>query len=394
MQLENIQAALRERKLDGWLFYDFHNHDAIGMRILGLDPKKLTTRRWYYFIPAKGEPTKLNHSIERGRLDNLPGKKLIYLPWQQQHQYLKQILSGAKRIAMQYSPKNAIPYISLVDGGTLELVRSFGVEVVSSADLVSRFEAVLSEDDYQSHLEAARAIYEVKDATFEEIGRRIRAGETPTEVDIQKFMHEKMHALNLLWEDGPIVAVNAHAADPHYEPVEDKCFTINEGDLVLLDLWAKMNRPGTIYADITWMGYVGSVVPQRFAEVFEIVRRARDRAVAFIQERLDEKEIVAGWKVDDACRKVIEDAGYAEYFIHRTGHNIGLEVHGNGTNIDNLETRDERLLQPGILCSDEPGIYLEHENFGIRSEIDIYIKDETHVEVTGERQEQIVPILK
>jgi len=394
MHLEAIQQALRESGLDGWLFYDFHNRDPIADRILGLDPKKFTSRRWYYFIPAKGEPKKLVHSIERGRLDSLPGERLIYLPWQQQHVLLKGILKGAKRIAMQYSPMNAIPYVSLVDAGTIELVQSFGKKVISSADLVGRFEAHLSAADYQSHQEAGRLMHEVCDVTFAEIGRRISVGQSPSEFEIQQFMHEKMRAGNLYWEDGPIVAVNAHAADPHFEPTTENSFRMQKGDFVLLDLWAKMNRPGAIYFDITWVGYIGATVPEKYTKIFEIVRKARERAAAFIEERFASKKPVHGWEVDDACRKIIADAGYGDYFIHRTGHNIGEEVHGNGVNIDNLETKDERLILPGTCFSIEPGIYLEKEGFGIRSEVNVFVTDDGTVEVTGPRQQEVIAILK
>ena len=392
MDLDRIQTALIERNLDGWLFYDFHNRDAIGMKILGLDPKKFTSRRWYYFIPAKGEPQRLVHSIEQARLADLPGEKHVYLPWQQQHALLKKMLGDAKTVAMQYSPMNAIPYNSIVDAGTIELVQSFGVRVVSSADLVSIFEAHLSPEDYETHVEACKVLHSVQEETFKEIGRRIRAGQNPSEFEIQAFMHEKMHAGDLHWEDGPIVAANAHAADPHFEPTPENCVPIQKGDLVLLDLWGKKKRPGSIYADITWMGFVGGDIPARILEVFEVVRSARDRAVEFLKERCDADKPVYGWEVDDATRKVIVDAGFGDYFVHRTGHNIGIEVHGNGVHLDNLETKDERLIVPGTCFSDEPGIYLRHENFGIRSEIDIYISEENEVIVTGPKQTEITRI--
>ena len=393
MNLTEIQAALRKAQIDGWLFYDFHNRDAIAARILDLDPNRLMSRRWFYFIPAEGEPQKLVHRIESWRCDHLPGEKHVYLPWQQQHRLLKTMLGNAKKIAMQYSPNNAIPYVSIVDAGTVELIRSFGIEVVSSADLVGQFEAHLSADDYKSHREASAVMHNVCDTTFAEIGKRIRAGQTPTEFEIQQFMHERMRAGDMFWEDGPIVAVNAHAADPHFEPTTENCWKMKQGDLVLLDLWAKKNRPGSIYFDITWMGYIGETVPARYTEIFNIVKGARDTAIALVKEKFAAGTPVHGWEVDDASRKVIVDAGYGEYFTHRTGHNIGLEVHGNGVHIDNLETKDERLILPGTCFSIEPGIYLEHENFGIRSEVDVFVTDEGKVKVTGPKQESIIAIL-
>lgn len=392
MELKKIQAALKERNLDGWLFYDFHNRDAIGMKILGIDPKKFTSRRWFYFIPADGEPQKLVHNIEQSRLEPLPGTKHVYLPWQQQHELLKKMLGSVKTVAMQYSPMNAIPYNSIVDAGTVELVQSFGVRVVSSADLVGIFEAHLDQADYESHLIASRGLYEIKDLTFAEIGKRLKAGENPTEYEIQQFMHQLMRERNLVWGDGPIVAVNVHAADPHFEPTPENSSVIKTGDLVLLDLWAKLDQENSIFGDITWMGFVGENIPQRIVDVFNIVRTARDAAVTLLEQRFAAKEPVAGWEVDDAVRKIITDAGFGQYFIHRTGHNIGNEVHGNGVHIDNLETKDERQILPGTCFSNEPGIYLPHENFGIRSEIDIFVTDEGEVKVTGPRQQEIVKI--
>ncbi|MCI0512611.1 Xaa-Pro peptidase family protein [candidate division KSB1 bacterium] len=392
MELKKIQQALKARQLDGWLFYDFHNRDAIGMRILGLDPKKFTSRRWYYYLPAEGEPQKLVHSIEQGRLEALPGQKWVYLPWQQQHQLLKNMLGQAKTIAMQYSPLNAIPYISMVDAGTIELIQSFGIRVVSSADLVGVFEAHLSPEDYQSHCEAGKILDQTQQSAFAEIGRRIRLGQSPTELEIHQFMRQEMQSAGLFFEDGPIVAVNAHAADPHFEPTAQNTVPIKQGDLVLLDLWGKMNRPGSIYADITWMGFVGDQIPARMLQVFNVVKQARDQAVAFLEARFAAKKPVYGWEVDDATRQVIVKAGFGEYFIHRTGHNIGIEVHGNGVHLDNLETKDERQILPGTCFSDEPGIYLPQEKLGFRTEIDIFITEAGEVVVTGPRQQEIVKI--
>lgn len=392
MNVQTIQKTLRHYALDGWLFYDFHNRDPIAGRILGLDPKAMTSRRWYYFIPAQGEPRKLVHSIERGKLDALPGEKSIYLPWPQQHELLKVMLGGAKKVAMQYSPLNAIPYVSLVDGGTIELVRSFGVEVVSSADLVQEFEARLNQQQYESHLEAGKAIHTICDAAFTEISDRVKAGQSPTEYQIQQFMIEKFRQHGLAWDDPPIVAVNEHASDPHFEPKPDRTSPMRQGDLVLLDLWAKMDRPGSIYFDITWMGYLGDKVPDRQAQVFDVVRGGRDAAVAFLEKRFGSGQDVYGWEVDDVARKFISDRGYGEYFTHRTGHSIGEEVHGNGVNIDNLETKDERKIAPGNCFSIEPGIYLEE--FGVRSEIDVFITYDNTVVVTGPKQEQVLALLK
>ena len=394
MDLKAIQQALQDAQVDGWLFYDFHNRDAIAARILKMDTGRFASRRWYYYIPAHGQPKKLVHKIEPWRCDHLPGEKYIYLPWQQQHELLKNILGQARRIAMQYSPNNAIPYVSIVDAGTVELIRSFGIEVVSSADLVGRFEASMSMDDWHSHEEAGAALQQVKDETFKEIGRRITAGQNPTEFEVQLFMHGLMKRHELKWEDGPIVAVNEHAADPHFEPTEENSFSMKDGDLVLLDLWGKKDRPGSIYYDITWMGYIGKKVPEKIESIFNIVRSARDMALQFVTDKFLKTEPVFGWQVDDVCREVIVKAGYGDYFTHRTGHNIGEQVHGNGVNIDNLETKDERQILPGLCFSVEPGIYLPDEKMGFRTEIDVFVTEKGEIKVCGDIQKSVIPILR
>ncbi len=393
MDLHAIQAALAEAGIDGWLFYDFHNRDAIAARILSMDTKRFASRRWYYYIPAHGEPQKLVHRIEPWRCDHLPGAKHIYLPWQEQQAMLKDMLGSAKRVAMQYSPNNAIPYVSIVDGGTIELVRSFGVEVVSSADLVGRFEAHLSMTDWESHKEAGAVMQHVKDETFREIARRIRRGEHPREVEIQRFMHDMLRANEMHWEDGPIVAINGHAADPHFEPTEENSVAMKEGDLLLLDLWAKKARPGSIYYDITWMAWIGTEVPEHIEKIFQVGRNAREAAVQLVRDRFATGTPVHGWEVDDACRAVVDAAGYGAYFTHRTGHNIGEEVHGNGVHIDNLETMDNRTIIPGTCFSVEPGIYIAEQNIGFRTEIDVFVTDEGVVDVYGAQQESMIPLL-
>lgn len=393
MDLQAIQKALQEARYDGWLFYDFHNRDSIGARVLQMDTRRFASRRWFYFIPAQGEPSKLVHKIEPWRCDHLPGKKYVYLPWEQQHEMLRTILEGSKKVAMQYSPNNAIPYVSIVDAGTFNLIQSFGVEIVSSADLVSMFESHLSMEDFASHVEAGKVLQYVKDQAFLEIAKRINAGNNPTEYEIYEYMVDLMKKGGLKFEDGPIVAVNEHAADPHFEPTKENTFKMKEGDLVLIDLWAKMNRPGAIYYDITWMGYIGTEVPEKIESIFQIGRKARDAAFNFVKQRFETNTPVHGWEVDDVCRQVIIDAGLGEYFTHRTGHNIGEEVHGNGVHIDNLETKDERVIIKGTCFSVEPGIYIAHEKIGFRTEIDVFVTDEGNVEVSGPVQEKVIPIL-
>ena len=393
MDLTAIQSALKLAGIDGWLFYDFHNRDAIAARILKMDTNRFASRRWFYYIPANGEPQKLVHKIEPWRCDHLPGVKHVYLPWQQQQSLLKSMLGSAKKIAMQFSPNNAIPYVSIVDGGTIDLIRSLGFEIVSSGDLVSQFESHLSMDDWKSHVEGGKVMQMVKDEAFKEIARRIRSGNNPKEIEIQKYMQNMTKENGMQWDDGPIVAINEHAADPHFEPTEENSYVMKEGDLVLLDLWAKLNKPGSIYYDITWMGFIGNEIPSKLEDIFQIGRKARDTAHELVKERFSKKIDVYGWEVDNACRKVIADAGYGDYFTHRTGHNIGEEVHGNGVNIDNLETKDERKIITGTCFSIEPGIYLEHEKIGFRTEIDVFVTDEGKVEVSGAIQEYIIPIM-
>lgn len=393
MELSAIQKALRHANIDGWLFYDFHNRDAIAARVLKMDTKRFASRRWYYYIPTHGDPIKLVHQIEPWRCDHLPGSKLIYLSWQDQQKKLQNLLKNASTIAMQYSPNNAIPYVSIVDAGTIELIRGFDINIVSSADLVGQFEAHLSDENLSSHKQAAKIMQMVKDKTFKEIGRQIEAGENPTEYAIQSFMHELMQENDMFWEDGPVVAINEHAADPHFEPTRENSFSMKKGDLVLLDLWAKKNSPGSIYYDITWMGYIGENVPEKLEMIFQIVVNARNRALDLVKDRFSKNTPVYGWEVDDACRKVIIEAQYGKYFTHRTGHNIGEQVHGNGVNIDNLETKDERKILPGTCFSIEPGIYLPHQKMGFRTEIDVFIADNKSVIVYGDQQKKIIPIL-
>jgi Xaa-Pro dipeptidase len=394
MEISVIQQAIKEAGFDGWLFYDFHNRDAIAARVLKMDTNRFASRRWYYYIPAEGTPQKLVHAIEPWRCDHLPGDKHIYLPWQQQQQLLKDILADSKQVAMQYSPNNAIPYVSIVDGGTIDLIRSFGVEVVSSANLVSIFESHLSMEDFESHKEAAVVMQMVKDEAFKEIGRRIKAGESCLEFEIQSYMHDMMRENGMKWEDGPVVAVNEHAADPHFEPTADNSVQMKEGDLVLIDLWAKKAKPGSIYYDVTWMGYIGTEIPEKIVTIFNVIRDARDAGLELIKQRFAAGEDVMGWEVDDAVRKVVADAGYGEYFIHRTGHNIAEEVHGNGTHIDNLETKDERKIIKGSCFSLEPGIYMPEEKIGFRTEIDPFVTDEGNVAVEGPIQTEIIKIME
>ena len=393
MQIEAIQAALREQAIDAWLFYDHHHRDPIAYRILGLPENAHVTRRWYYVIPAEGEPRKLVHRIESGRLDALPGSKGMYSSWQELEVGLDAMLRPYTTLAMQYSPRNAIRYVSMVDAGTIEVLREFGKNIVSSADLVSRFEAVLTPEQIASHYEAQIAIDQILAEGFREIGRRVRrasggAGRV-TEFDIVQWLSEAMNRAGLVWENTPNVSVNENSSDSHYEPTSEGAKEIHDGDFVLIDIWGRKNRPETIFYDITWTGVVGREPSDEERNVFEIVKNARDAAVKVVKDAFYAREPIAGWQADDASRAVIDAAGYGKYFTHRTGHNIGNIIHGSGAHLDNLETHDERLILPSTCFSVEPGIYLE--KFGIRSELNM-ITTEERASATGRVQQELVRI--
>jgi Xaa-Pro dipeptidase len=388
MDLSAIQAALRERNIDAWLFYDHHHRDPIAYRTLGLPAGLMVTRRWFYLVPAQGEPVKLVHKIEAGHLDTLPGSKLKYAGWQELFDQLKAMLSSYRDIAMQYSPNNLVFYVSLVDAGTVELIRGLGKNVLSSGDLVAQFEATWTPEQIKSHFAARDAVDSITAAAFQEIGRRARNGGT-TEYEIQQWFMEGFRRENLVTDDPPIVAVNSNAGNPHYEPRADKSSPIREGDLVLLDVWAKKNTPDAVYYDITWMGFVGQAPSDHMGEVFQVVRDARDAGVKTVQDAIASGRLISGWEVDRAVRGHIKKSGYGEYFIHRTGHSIGTEVHANGANMDDLEIHDERRILPNSCFSIEPGIYLPE--FGVRTEVNVLVRPNA-AEVTGKIQREIVII--
>ncbi|MDE3178764.1 MAG: M24 family metallopeptidase [Acidobacteriota bacterium] len=389
MDLKAIQASLTRAGVDAWLFYDHHRRDPIAYRILQIAPS-ICTRRWYYIIPSGAEPEKLVHRIEAASLSSLPGIERKYASWPEQIRHLRAMLAGRKKVAMQYSPLNAIPYIGLVDAGTVELVRQCGAEVVSSEDLVQEFEARWTPAALALHLEAGQAVHEVVREAFNIIRVAIGSGKPADEYGLQQEMLRLFSQYGVESSEPPIVAVNAHSADPHYEPTPASSISIRAGDFVLLDVWAKRQVPGAVYFDITWTGFVGGETPRRHAEIFEVVRQARDTGVELVETALSFGRPVYGYEVDDAVRHVIARHGYGDLFIHRTGHSIGEEVHGNGANMDNFETHDSRRLIPGTCFSVEPGIYLK--DFGVRSEVDVYVDDRS-ARITGEAQEAIVPIL-
>ncbi|HKW56708.1 MAG TPA: M24 family metallopeptidase [Candidatus Acidoferrum sp.] len=384
-----IQADLRAGKLDGWLFYDFRGRDPIAQRILQLPPA-MRTRRWYYFVPAKGAPRKLVHRIETESLAALPGETLYYAKQEELRKNLGKLLGRAKNVAMQYSPKNEIPYVAMVDAGTIELVRSTGAKVVSSADLVQKYEASWTAEQLESHLAAGAAIDRIVRQGFELAARSVRDKKGMTEFDLKQWFLKEFEAANLTADNGPDIAVGPHASDPHYGPTAESASAIREGDLLLLDVWGKTKAAGSVYYDVTWVGYLGARVPEKMAKIFGIVKEARDKSVELIQSRVSAGKPLRGCEVDKTARGIIEKAGYGKYFFHRTGHNIGQTVHGNGVNMDGLETHDVRHLIPNTCTSIEPGIYLPE--FGIRSEVNVYI-GEKEAQVTGAIQKEVLALL-
>jgi Xaa-Pro dipeptidase len=389
MHIDDIQSALRDEHLDGWLFFDHHQRDPLAYRILKLNPKQVATRRWYYFIPAHGDPRGLVHAIESGVLAGLPGEVRKYSSWSAQVEGLRHLLAGSRKIAMQYSPNCSIPYVSLVDGGTIELVRATGVEIVTSANLVQLFEARWTGQQLEMHLEAGRRVDRVRAEAFEKIAAALAAGQTITEWDVNRFIRAGFEKSGLVTDHGPIVAVNANMSNPHYEPEPEGSREIHKGDAVLIDMWAKLDQPSAVFYDITWTGYCGASPPAALQNIFDVVREARDRAIQRVQSALASGERIHGFDVDDAARTYIKDQGFGEYFVHRTGHSIGEEVHGTGANMDNLETHDERRIIARTCFSVEPGVYLPE--FGIRSEVNVYA-GATEARVTGEVQQKLVTV--
>lgn len=388
--LPRIQSAIREFGFDGWLLYDFRESNILARRVLQLPDAAHTSRRFACFIPAEGSPRRLVHRIEPGVLDHIPGEKIVYLRWQEFEAGIERLLGGAQRIALEYAPRNSNPYISRVDAGTVELIRSFGAEVHSSGNLVQLFEAVWDESQWQMHLAAGDVTNAAYDVAWKFIADAIRAAGVTTERAVQQAILEHFERHDLTTYSPPIVGVNEHSGDPHYETGTAE---IRQGDFVLVDLWAKQKQPRAVYSDLTRTGFVGETVPDKYAAIFEIVARARDAAIQTVRDAFAAGRPLSGWQVDDACRRVIEEAGYGQSFVHRTGHSIGQEVHGNGANIDNLETHEERLILPGCCFSIEPGIYLPE--FGVRSEVDVFVDQQRNVHVTaGELQREVVPILK
>ena len=393
MDLTAIQSALTAAQLDGWLFYDHHYRDPLAYRILGLPDDLHVTRRWYYYIPATGAPKKLVHRIESGRLDTLPGAKSEYSSWQELEAGIEALLTGQTKIAMQYSPRNAIMYVALVDAGTVELLRALGKEIVTSANLISQFEAVLTAEQIATHFAAGEKIDRILEAGFKEIGSLVKSGRAHEQA-IVDFLQEGMRREGLVWDHGTNVSCGPNSADSHYEPTPERSAPIKSGDFVLIDIWARVKdseaQPASCYYDITWTGVVDREPTEREQHIFTTVRDARDAACSIVEKAFAANQPIAGWQADDASRAVIRKAGLADFFTHRTGHNIGNILHGSGAHLDNLETHDERWLLPNTCFSVEPGLYFPGE-FGIRSEVNMIARPRK-AEVTGRIQRELVLI--
>lgn len=391
-RLAALQDALKSRGIDGWLFYDFRQTNPIAYRLLGVKTAQPFTRRWYYWLPAQGEPMRLVSALEANNLDALPGTKIVYKDRQQLAGGLAQLLEGANTVAMEYSPMGELPVVSRVDAGTVEAVRALGKTVVSSADLVQGFEAPLSARAWETHLEAEKVLAGILRGALDYIREAFSTGQPITEYDVQRYMLDLYDERGLFIDHGPIVAVGPNASNPHYEPSPNASAPLKDGDLLLIDWWGKLREPDAIYGDYTWTGVVGKSVPDRYREIFEIVRDARDKTIEFVDTNVRAGNPIQGWQADDVARQYIAERGYADYFVHRTGHSIGVDTHGSGANLDNYESHDTRLLLPHTLFSVEPGIYLPE--FGVRSEVNVYIGDGS-IEVTGRPvQKELQPILK
>lgn len=380
-EITHIQAAIRSQGLDGWLLYDFRGLNVLAKRVAGIPDTKFLSRRWFYFIPANGEPKKLVHRIEPAALDHNPGAATRYSTWQELEAGVGQLISGAKRIAMEYVPRNAIPYISRVDAGTIELVKSFGLTIVPSGDLIQMFEAAWDDEQWNMHQQAAVHTRSAYDRAFAFIGERIKTNGSVHELEVQKRIVDHFHENGMVCDHPPIVGVGPHSGDPHYEPRPGDAGLIRQNQFVLIDLWAKFDKPRAVYSDLTRVGFTGNSVPEQYVKVFNVVAAARDAGIQRVQDAFATKETIQGWHVDRATRDVIDRAGYGQYFTHRTGHSIGEEVHGNGANMDDFECHDERTIMPRTCFSIEPGIYLPE--FGVRSEVDVFVDKNGGVHVTG-----------
>ncbi|HEX9036355.1 MAG TPA: M24 family metallopeptidase [Ktedonobacterales bacterium] len=389
-----FQGVLKQERIDGWLFFDFRRSNAIAHRILELPERAFFSRRWMYYVPRDGEPTAIVSAVESHALASLPGHQRVFRTWRDYRDAVSDTLAGARKIAMEYVPQNANPYCSLVDAGTVEFVRSLGPAVVSSADFAQRFEATLTAAQLESHRQAGEALSRSGDATFSWVRERLLAGDEPSEYTVQTQLTNAMrrHGLRVEEDELPLVAINGNAANPHYSPTPERSALVRQGDLLLIDFSAPLEPSGSVFADYTWMAYLGERVPERISQLFTVIRDARDTGITLLRERFESGARLEGCEVDDGVRAVVARAGLGEAFIHRTGHNIGARVHGNGAHLDNFETHDTRPLLINTCVSMEPGVYLPEEGLGLRTEVDILLLS-GGIEVTGWEQTEVIPLL-
>jgi Xaa-Pro aminopeptidase len=385
-----VQERLRKAGLDGWLLYDFHGSNPIAARLAGLTGgAHMTTRRWFYLIPAQGQPHGLVHAIERHNLDGLPGEHAVYSGRQQLDAGLSRLLTGVTTVAMEYSPMCAIPYLSRVDAGTVEMVRARGVEIVSSGDLVQQFEAAWTAEQLATHRAASESLYRIKDRAFALAADSISRGRSLSEYELQQQMVRWFEEEGLISDSAPVVAVGSNAGNPHYLPTVDQCRPIVANEVLLLDLWGKKTDEGAVFADITWVAFTSARVPDEVSRAFHAVADARDAAVRLVADAARDGRDLRGWQVDEAARSVLQHQGFSDRIVHRTGHSLGESVHGNGVHMDNYETHDDRRLLPGTGFTVEPGLYFE--TFGVRTEINVY-RGEREALVTGPRQSEVVTL--
>lgn len=390
--LAKIQEVIQKKGIDGWLMFDFRGSNELALQILNIPSRAHLTRRFYYYIPAKGNPVKIVNAIEAHNLAHLPGEECKYSSHESLKKYLRRILTPGYTIAMEYSPLNAIPYLSKVDAGTVEFIKTFGVDIISSGDLITLFTAIWTQEQYQENIPVANALTDIVELSFAFIKEKLQTGVT-NEYEVQQFIMSEFKKRNLFTDHEPIVGVNANSANPHYSPSADTWKEIAKGDFVLIDLWAKTMNENSVWSDITWVGFCGETVPEKYTKIFNIVRDARDAAFDLVATRFAQRKQIMAYEVDDAARAVITKAGFGDYFIHRTGHSITTELHGSGAHCDNFETKDNRLIYPSTSFSIEPGIYLTGD-FGVRSEIDVFIHPDGKVEQTGgKRQNEVRAIM-
>jgi Xaa-Pro dipeptidase len=391
MDVTGIQKQLRKLKIDGWLLYDFHGINPIAQRITGLEDRMIT-RRWFCYVPQEGDPRWIISQIEQGQFEGIEGKVETYAGWSALVDKLRETLGMAPRVAMEYAPHGAIPYVSRVDAGTIEMVRSLNVAVCSSADLVQWFEARWSAASLALHLEAAKHLQTALERAFDVVTQHLTAQRSITEYDVQQEIVRYFEVNGIVTDSAPIVASTKNTGDPHYQPGPERSSLIELEDLLLIDMWGKMDDPEAVYADITWMAYAGRSVPDDYARVFSVLRRARDMTIEFVKSAVARDEVIRGYQVDDVARSIITEQGFGDKFTHRTGHSLGVDVHGAGVNIDNLETHDERLIIPDIAFTVEPGIYMQP--FGMRTEIDVYVGERKAEVTTVPVQKFVVPLIK